>query len=231
MLKFDVIILAGGLGTRLRSVISDIPKPMAPVNGKPFLDVILKKLPLNHISNVILSLGYKHEVVQDYYGEEYAGIPIKYAVEEEQLGTGGGIKLALGLSQSKQVILVNGDTAFDINYEQLWLTHSENNSLATLALKPMKKPSRYGTVLLQGDKIVRFQEKKEDLKFGLINGGIYLVERELILSLLPNKNNFSFETEFLEKNTENEIYGYVDDSLFIDIGIPEDYERAQEIFT
>lgn len=229
-MKFDVIILAGGLGTRLSSVVKDVPKPMAMVGGRPFMDHILKQLPLGNINKIILAVGHKYEVIEEYYGTVYENVKIEYSIENEPLGTGGGIAQALRLVESDTCLILNGDTYFDINYEELWQTHKESDKLMTLALKYMEKPARYGTVLLESTEIVKFQEKQAGLPFGIINGGIYWASKAL-LDEMPDLEKFSFESEVLEKKvTENKLGGYISEGLFIDIGIPEDYARSQEIF-
>lgn len=229
-MKIDVIILAGGLGTRLASVVSDVPKPMAPVAGKPFLEQILQSLPLQSIDKIILAVGYKHDKIVEHYGTDYQGVPLVYSVEEEPLGTGGGIGLALQKSTENTILILNGDTFFDVNLEEMLAVHNEENALLTLALKQVKNPDRYGTVLLEKHTIVRFQEKQEGLPTGSINGGVYLASRELI-KVLPSVEKYSFETEILEaKVNTTKLKGYISEGLFIDIGIPQDYERAQTIF-
>lgn len=229
-MKFDVIILAGGLGTRLASIVSDVPKPMATVAGEPFLNHILKRLPLNHIGQIILAVGHKYEVIEDYYGDSYQGITIVYSIEKEPLGTGGGIGLALDKVKEDSVVILNGDTSFKINYEEMWQSFKEEKFLMTIALKQMVKPDRYGTVLLDGTEVVKFQEKTTGLKSGLINGGIYWTKKEL-MNELPKLRKFSFEEKVLERIvSEGKIGGYISNEEFIDIGIPEDYERAQKIF-
>ncbi|PCJ64301.1 MAG: D-glycero-D-manno-heptose 1-phosphate guanosyltransferase [Bacteroidetes bacterium] len=229
-MKFDVIILAGGLGTRLASVVSDVPKPMAPVAGVPFLDHILKKLPHHNIGQLILAVGHKYEKIEEYYGNLYQSIPIVYSIEKEPLGTGGGIGKAFTLVKEKTALILNGDTYFDVDYEQMWQTHSGNGGLMTLALKQMPTPDRYGTVLLDNKSIVRFQEKQTGLNSGLINGGVYWADASL-KDELPKMEKYSFESEVLEKKVkEGKLTGHISDGLFIDIGIPTDYERAQEIF-
>ncbi len=229
-MKFDVIILAGGLGTRLKSVVKDVPKPMAPVAGRPFVDYILESLPLANVNSLIFSVGYKHEVVQDYYNDTYKGVKIIYSIENEPLGTGGGIKLALFKSTENHCLIVNGDTFFGIDYEQFWQNHNLFKHDITLALKSVESPDRYGTVLLEKNEIVKFSEKTVGLKNGLINGGIYWVKTNVV-DKMPKSEIFSFETEFLETQVNQlKIGGYIDDSMFIDIGIPVDYERAQTIF-
>lgn len=230
-MKFDVIILAGGLGTRLAAVVSDVPKPMATVCGVPFLDHILSRLPLANISRLILAVGHKYKVISDYYQDSYKNIPIVYSIEREPLGTGGGIGMAMKYVSESSVVILNGDTCFDLDYECFWEQHSESRKLMTLALKQIQNPDRYGTVLLQEDTIVRFDEKKEGLSTGLINGGVYWANKEL-LDYLPKSEKYSFEEEVLQAQVNNGHFGgYVSDELFIDIGIPEDYERAQTIFS
>jgi D-glycero-alpha-D-manno-heptose 1-phosphate guanylyltransferase len=230
-MKFDVIVLAGGLGTRLRSVVSEVPKPMAPVSNQPFLDYILEKLPLQHIEKLVMAVGYKHQVIERYYGDSYQSIPIEYAIEEEPLGTGGGIKQALSLCTSNHVIILNGDTFCDVNYEVLWQTHHQQGFELTMALKQMDNPDRYGTVALEKNTVVAFNEKQVGLKTGLINAGVYMAQRT-IANKLPNKDTFSFEAAYLEPAVGgNTIGGVIVDGLFIDIGIPEDYERAQSLFS
>jgi D-glycero-alpha-D-manno-heptose 1-phosphate guanylyltransferase len=229
-MKIDVIVLAGGLGTRLASVVSDVPKPMAPVAGKPFLDHIFKGLPLESIHRIILAVGHKYEKIEEYYGSEYKGVPIIYSIEEEPLGTGGGIALAMNHMEMDSAIILNGDTYFDINLEEMWQVHQTSSGRCTLALKQMETPDRYGTVLLEKNHIVRFQEKQSGLSTGLINGGIYWVDKSFT-ELMPKSEKFSFEEEVLQVQVaQNELNGYIATGLFIDIGIPEDYERAQSIF-
>jgi D-glycero-alpha-D-manno-heptose 1-phosphate guanylyltransferase len=230
-MKLDVIILAGGLGTRLASVVSDVPKPMAPVAGKPFLEQVLKSLPAQHIAKVILAVGYTYEKIEEYYGSVYNTIPLEYSIETEPLGTGGGIGRALRKCTSEYILILNGDTSFDVNLEELIYVHQTEQALLTLALKQMDSPDRYGTVLLEKNTIVRFQEKQTGLSTGLINGGVYIASKALI-SELPQIEKYSFESEILEgKVTSGRLKGYISKGLFIDIGIPADYERAQSIFT
>ncbi len=229
-MKLDVIILAGGLGTRLAAVVSDVPKPMAPVGGKPFLEQILKTLPAAHVAKVILAVGYKYEKIKAYYGSDFNGIPLVYSIEDEPLGTGGGIGLAMQQATTEHILILNGDTFFDVNLAEMFEVHTNENATLTLALKQMTKPDRYGTVLLEKHTVVRFQEKQKFLPTGLINGGVYLANKSLT-NELPSVANYSFETEVLEAKVETgKLKGYISTGNFIDIGIPEDYERAQQIF-
>lgn len=229
----DVIILAGGLGTRLRSVVADVPKCMAPVAGKPFLWYLLKYLTKYEVRRVILSVGYLREVIIDWIDEHGGEFPFSfdYAVETEPLGTGGGIKLALEKAKGSDVAILNGDTFFDVDLDALYETHRLYPSTVSIALKPMKDFDRYGRVVLdEVQHTVKSFEEKRYCKEGLINGGIYLINRNLnLFDGLPDK--FSFETEVLEPLSARErVCGFIHNGYFIDIGIPEDYEKANQEF-
>ena len=228
-IKEPAIILAGGLGTRLRTVINDLPKPMAPVNGKPFLHYIFQYLVKQNITEAILSVGYRHEVIKDFFGDEYLGIKIEYLVEEEPLGTGGGIKQAFQLVDDSAFVL-NGDTFFDVNLSDLKDFYSRSQCDVALALKALKDFDRYGTVTIDSDnRITHFAEKKF-LKEGLINGGVYFFSKQLFEKIETPKK-FSFEKEVFENyDAQLKFSGKVFDGYFIDIGIPEDYEKAQHDF-
>jgi D-glycero-alpha-D-manno-heptose 1-phosphate guanylyltransferase len=218
----EAIVLAGGLGTRLQSVVPDLPKPMAQMNEKPFLAYLLEYLVKQGVKKVILCVGYKKEVIQAYFQASYNGVEICYSVEERALGTGGAIKQALPLTQGKKVFVFNGDTFFDIELSSF--AHAMQEKRIAIALKPMENFERYGSVTLQGDTIIAFAEKKFT-KQGLINGGIYLVEKNIFDTLA--ESTFSFES-FLEM--QDELGGFISDGYFIDIGIPEDYKKAQQDF-
>ena len=220
-----VIILAGGFGTRLSSIVKDVPKPMAPVNGKPFLHYIFHSLQKQKIQKVILSVGHLKEVVQQYFKENYLGIAVEYAIESEPLGTGGGIMNALHFIDEDAYVL-NGDTFFDIELYRL----KKDNYPIVIALKPMGNFERYGTVEINKEhRIVTFKEKKK-CDAGLINAGVYYLKKSLF-EKIETEEKFSFEKEVLEKYvSELYIQGMVFDNYFIDIGIPEDYQKAQEDF-
>lgn len=227
----EVIILAGGLGTRLRSVVSEVPKCMAPVAGKPFLWYLLKYLTrFEQVDRVILSVGYLREVIFRWIDEVKDEFPFEfdYAIEEEPLGTGGGIKLALDKANDEKVIVLNGDTFFEVDLMQLYDAHVIGKKAITLALKPMKKFDRYGTVDMEPitGTILSFNEKKYCVE-GLINGGVYVISKNApIFEGLGLK--FSFEKAVLEPQCYlHQLLGVVQNGYFIDIGIPEDYQRVQ----
>ena len=224
----EAIILAGGLGTRLRKVIGDVPKPMAPVNGKPFLSYLFEWLKKYPVKKIIISAGYKSESIMGYFGGSFLGIPVVYAIEEKPLGTGGAVLFALQESSYENILIVNGDTFFPIDLNRFFNNHIGSSSRLTIALKSMKEFSRYGSVECMGDTIIKFNEKKFCPE-GLINGGIYMINREFIESReLPD--SFSLEKDFLEKEAGSSLLKCMTfDDIFLDIGIPEDYQRAASV--
>ena len=226
----ECIVLAGGLGTRLRNTIGDYPKCMADVNGKPFLEYILDYLSTQGCTGIILSLGYKHEVITGWLETKQYPMQISHVIENEPLGTGGGIQLALKAAGSAHVAVLNGDTMFNIDLKKMLAFHEQKASATTLALKNMHRFDRYGVVNTNTAGQITAFEEKQYKEAGYINGGVYIINREAVLSKqLPEK--FSFEKDYLEKYvTEGKFYGFVSDSYFIDIGIPEDYAKAQNDF-
>ena len=228
----DCIILAGGLGTRLQDAVPDKPKCLADINGKPFLNYLCKQIKKNHICKVIFSVGYKKEMVKDYiltHRDEF-NFAFDFAEEEEPLGTGGAIVNALQYTDTEDVLIVNGDTLFDVNLDDLIAWQQTKMGDVTIALKYMEHADRYGLVHLDENNLVyQFSEKKEGAS-GFINGGVYSLFRHSFLNInFPKK--FSFEKDYLEKYTkEREFIGMLSDGYFIDIGIPSDYEKAKNDF-
>lgn len=223
----EVIILCGGLGTRLRGVVHDIPKCLAPINGKPFLGYLLDWLGGYSVNHVVFSVGYLREQVIDFVQSQEWSFSYDFAEEETPLGTGGGIRLALGYCHENQVFVVNGDTFYPVDLDSM-----PSEYPVTLALKPMKDFDRYGAVSVATPThadalLVAAFHEKQYCPEGLINGGVYAIDRSrLDLSSMPEK--FSFEKEVLEPGAAiGQIGGWVSYAYFIDIGIPEDYERAQ----
>lgn len=217
----EAIILAGGFGTRLQSVVSDVPKPMAPVCHKPFLTYLLDDLHQQGCHKVILAVGYKKEVIINHYGNEYKGMDLIYSVEEEPLGTGGCILQAMQYVTEPFVFVLNGDTMFKISYAKM----TQLNSIA-IACKKMYHFERYGEVKIHNGIIERFEEKKK-VEEGYINGGIYYLPKDIFQSFsLPKR--FSLEKDFFEKYIQSlSIKAFLSDDYFLDIGIPEDYAQAQ----
>jgi D-glycero-alpha-D-manno-heptose 1-phosphate guanylyltransferase len=222
----EVIILAGGFGTRLTSI-EDIPKAMAPIDKVPFLEYLLNYLTYFNITKVHLAVGYKHEVIKKHFGNQFKGLELNYVIESEPLGTGGAIKKALKKVKSENVIVLNGDTFFEVDFESFDQFHTSNNADITLALKPMSDFDRYGTVSYDDDfRITSFAEKKY-LNEGSINGGVYLMKTN-IFNGIKFPENFSIEKDFFEKYySEKKLMGFINEGYFIDIGIPTDYTKAQ----
>lgn len=222
------IILAGGLGTRLQSVVADVPKCMAPVAGRPFISYVIDVLRMQGIEHFIFSLGYKANVIEHYLSEHYPTLNYQCVLEKEPLGTGGAIKLACLSTQTENVLVVNGDTLFKIGVYELANVHFSNNAACTLALKSLENVDRYGVVELTENGAVQSFKEKQFYTEGLINGGVYLLNRKKFLEhSFPLK--FSFEKDYLETYyREGAFYGSVQDGYFIDIGVPDDYNKAQQ---
>jgi D-glycero-alpha-D-manno-heptose 1-phosphate guanylyltransferase len=225
--KIDAIILAGGLGTRLRSVVSDVPKVLAPVNGRPFLDIILGALSKSGIiRRVVIAAGYMAEkVIEQYQGYNRFGIEIILSIERQLLGTGGAIKLALENTNSKYVMVLNGDSFIDISYIDLYKAHLQSSAQLTMVLKHVVNSNRYGSVALDGDKIISFQEKSDKATAGLINAGIYLFNRKLFDQVERDKV-ISMEKDLIPKMIKDDVCGIICNGRFIDIGLPETYSQV-----
>jgi D-glycero-alpha-D-manno-heptose 1-phosphate guanylyltransferase len=229
-MNIEAIILAGGQGTRLRSVIQDVPKPMAPVANRPFLAYLFDQLCQTGIARVHLSVGYKHRVIIDYFGHRYKHLKLNYVVENEPLGTGGGIRLAMEQCESDHVVVLNGDTYFGVDIDAMVDEHVKSQAGLTMALKHLENVNRYGMVQLDNNQVVRFDEKSESLKTGYINGGIYILDRNRFLER-TQASKFSMEVDYMERFIgEEKFCGFPSDAYFIDIGIPEDYNKANQYF-
>mgnify|MGYP000200147662 CR=1 FL=1 len=227
----EAIILAGGFGTRLREVVDDVPKPIAPIAGQPFLNYVFRYLKSNNLNKAILSTGYQGDKISDLYQKESHGLALSYAREEEPLGTGGAIKFAMESCDSDSILVLNGDTFFDVDLSKLAEFHANQKADISMVLRSIDSPDRYGTVSLSGDRITQFNEKQAGLKNGLINGGVYLINRRVWEKVPPLPDRFSIETEFFAPYiNELHIAGMISDGYFIDIGIPSDYYQANDDF-
>ena len=227
------IILAGGFGTRLQTVVSDLPKPMAPVNGVPFLNYQLQYLKHFGIKKIIFSLGYLFEKIQDYYKSEFDGLQIDYVIEEKPLGTGGGIRLAMEKCTDDVTLVLNGDSFFDVPLNDFFKLYQTTNSQCSLALREVDDAARYGTIEVSAanNRITSFKEKTNISHAGLINGGVYILNKRLFLKYTPADINFSIEKDFFETQLNSlQINGQAFEGYFIDIGVPEDYHKAQHDF-
>ncbi|MFT4018359.1 MAG: nucleotidyltransferase family protein [Agriterribacter sp.] len=223
----EAIILAGGLGTRLRSAVPDLPKCMAPVNGRPFVEYVINSLRKQGIQKFVFALGYKSEAFDDFLNAVLPENEYTVSLEDEPLGTGGAVRLAASVTSNENVLVTNGDTLFKADIQQVAAFHKSKSAECTLSLKPMENFDRYGAVELDAEGRVKIFKEKQYFPEGLINGGIYLLNVKAFQKK-PFPEKFSFEKDYLEKYyTAGNIYGIAQDAYFIDIGIPEDYERAQ----
>lgn len=227
----DVIILAGGFGTRLINEINGLPKCLAPMNDKPFLFYLLEYLKKFKFDQYIFALGFRSELVIDYLNENFSDLHLIYSVEVNPLGTGGAIKAALNFATTSQVIALNGDSFFNIDYNQFFDFHKSKESKFSIALAEIKDNDRYGGVELSDDVITSFKEKQtrsDYVKTTLINSGIYLIDFSYF-SELSMPESFSIEKDFFENNNKSiPIHGKVFRNNFIDIGVPNDYHAFPE---
>lgn len=225
----EAILLAGGFGTRLKTVVNDVPKPMAPINNIPFLSYILESLYQAKFTRILLSVGYLADKIKDTYGNSYKTISLVYCTEKEALGTGGAIRYAMQKAKERDVFVLNGDTFFEVNYLELLNYHRERDANITIAVKKMENFNRYGTIEYNNTfNVTKFNEK-QPLEKGYINAGVYVMSVEYMNSLsLPTV--FSLEKNVLEQYYWDDMIVYDTDceNYFIDIGIPEDYNKAQD---
>ena len=223
----DIVILAGGFGTRLSHIVSDVPKPMAPLCGRPFLYYLLKYIARYSVKRIILATGYKADAISSYFGNEFHGIPIVYSVESEPLGTGGAIKKAFDKYELGTSIVINGDTFCSVNLSSLFSKHINTGAGITMTVRQLRDCDRYGAVVSNSDgRVIGFIEKKS-MDEANINTGVYVVNISVLEHI--QQKSFSFERDILEKMLSSlDIRIFQTDAYFIDIGVPEDYVRAQE---
>jgi D-glycero-alpha-D-manno-heptose 1-phosphate guanylyltransferase len=222
----QAIVLAGGMGTRLRSVVPDLPKPMAPVAGRPFLAWVLDRLADAGFERVVLAVGYRHEAIQAYFGNDYQGMALEYCVEHTPLGTGGAIRLAADCMTEMPFFVLNGDTYLELDYRAMLTAHLKAGANLSVAISGVPDVGRYGALELEGDIIRGFLEKGRDGP-GFINAGIYLLS-SVIVQRIPADETFSFEQQLLMPLVQElRPMAYRAEGRFIDIGIPADFERAQ----
>lgn len=225
----QAILLAGGLGTRLRSVVSDRPKPMALIQGKPFLEYVVMELRRQGVDRIIFAVGYKGQMVEEYFGEGREwGLSVCYAYEEELLGTAGAIKNAARFLNEEETLVLNGDTFYRMDYSRLFAMKRERSLDMGLVLRQVSDVSRYGEAVLDDGRLVSFNEKTQSVRPGTINGGVYLMSRSLIGEIPDGK--VSLENEMIPRwmKEGRRLGGFVNDGYFIDIGIPEDYFQFQK---
>ena len=222
----EAIILAGGLGTRLASKLDGIPKAMAPIGGRPFLEILLGKLLRDGCSHVLLSVGHLHATIQSHFGASFRGMQLDYVIEDVPLGTGGAIRKALLEAREEFVLVLNGDTFLEVDYADLLRVHAVKRPSLTMAITHQQNVARYGGVVVKEECIVGYEEKGRS-GAGWINAGVYVLPKEMQWpSALAEK--FSFEVDFLVPQTARLAPAAFEvDGFFLDIGVPEDLERAQ----
>ena len=222
----QAIILVGGFGTRLQSVVKDLPKPMAPIGDKPFLALLIESFRRRGVKEIMLSVHHMREAIQEYFGNNYNGMKISYAIEETPLGTGGAIVNSMNILQPKNpVLVVNGDTFLKIDLSRMYQIHKDKKAGISIALRQVESCKRFGEVVVEDGIIKDFAYAGND-GAGYINAGIYVINANFFKDYKLNKS-FSFERDFLYQYTPKiKPLAYISEDYFIDIGIPEDYERA-----
>lgn len=228
---YEAIILVGGKGTRLKNVVTDRPKPMAEVAGRPFLERLLLALHSEGIRRVILCTGHMGEMVEAYFGDGGRwDMEMEYSRDPIPLGTAGAARHALSRIQGDRCLVLNGDSFCRFDISRLLATHLKRQAGATLWLVQMDDCRRYGTVILnENDAVSAFVEKESSSRAGLINAGIYLVERE-IMAGIPEGRSVSWETEVFPQMIGKGLYAVEGTGPFLDIGTPESYAMAAEFF-
>ncbi len=224
----ESIVLAGGLGTRLRSVVNDLPKPMAPVRGRPFLSFVLDRLVDAGLQTAILAVGYRYEAIQSHFGESYRGLALRYSVETEPLGTGGAIRLACEKAMGGDIFVMNGDTYVELDLDAMLRAHVDRRRSLTMAICHVPDAARYGALDLADDRARGFAEKGRSGP-GWINAGTYLFGQAL-RELFPPRPAFSFEHDLLARRVDAiRPLAFRSAGPFIDIGTPDDYDRAERL--
>ena len=228
--RVTAVILAGGLGTRLRKAVSNQPKVMAEINGKPFLYYVLDQLAEIDIKRVVISTGYMADKIEEIIGFSYKDLKVDYSWEESPLGTGGALKLAGQSISTKYCLVMNGDSYTEFDAISLFLTCKQKNASIVLLVKLVSDTSRFGTIQMnEQNEIVKFVEKEDSTGAGFINAGVYIMKTSAIQKI-PDKTPCSLEYNFFPSMLGKNIYGHKTKGNFIDIGTPESYAQAEAFF-
>lgn len=223
------VVLAGGLGTRLRERVPELPKPLAPVAGRPFLAWVLDALVRHGFQDIVLSVGYRWELIRTQFGASYRGASITYAVETEPLGTGGAVALAFesaGMAGDEAALVLNGDTFLDLDFAALRAWYGAAPAAAAMVLRAVDDVARYGSVETVAGRVTGFFEKGRSGP-GLINAGVYILQAD-VFARFGLAGRFGLETDLLQRYCNSLVpLARITDAYFIDIGVPEDYDRAQ----
>lgn len=225
-----VVVLAGGLGTRLRKVVLDRPKVIAEINGKPFLYYLLDQMIEIGFNQVIVSTGYMADTVEEKVGVLYKSLHVDYSKEKTPLGTGGALKLAGQAIDTEYCLVINGDSYTEFDLISLFMAHKQKNANITILVKAVGDTTRFGTIQMnQQNEIIKFMEKGSGKEPGLINAGVYMVNTSIIQKI-SKKSPCSLEYDFFPAMIGKNIYGYETEGNFIDIGTPESYAKAEAFF-
>lgn len=228
--SLTAVVLAGGLGTRLRSVVADRPKVLAEICGRPFITYLFDQLLDARIKRAVLCTGYLGDRIQETVGNVYKSLTVGYSRELSPLGTAGALRNALPEIDDDQVLVMNGDSYCDADLSAFWKWHESIKPEGSLLLTKVKDTSRYGIVKTGPDgKVARFSEKGSNRGPGFINAGIYLLRKQVIFSI-PSGKSVSLEHEMFPQWIARGLYGYPGEARFIDIGTPEDYVKAESFF-
>jgi len=227
--KIDVVILCGGFGKRLQTIVKDIPKPMARIKHRPFLSILIDFIASYGFKRFILCTGYKADVIERYYKQKTNKLIIEFSREEKPLGTGGAIKNAENYIKSSPFLVANGDSFCEINLKEFVDFHFKKEALISIAVTNKDICDDYGTINIDDShRIIEFNEKIKGYKNRLINAGFYLLQREAF-SLMPEKINFSIERDFFPQIIKKNLYAFETQESVIDIGTPERYEKAKHL--
>src|SRR5277367_6541732 len=224
----DVIVLSGGFGLRLRGTIGDVPKPMAQIAGRPFLELLLRQLKRHGFSRVILSVGYKQEVIQEHFGDEAFGLELVYSIETSPLGTGGALREAANHIRTETTLVMNGDSYTDVDLSRLVREHAGNDADVTVVVMPETRSDAGSVVLDRDGKVKAFAEKRQVPESRYLSAGIYMLNKNLIAGI-PQGSKFSLEEQLFPQWLADgkSIEGFVCEGQCLDIGTPERYMEAQ----
>ncbi|HBH78502.1 MAG TPA: phosphohexose mutase [Nitrospira sp.] len=228
----SAVILAGGLGTRLRSAVPDLPKPMAPINGRPFLEHQLEYWINQGVSRFVLSVGYRHEAITGHFGAHYKGVEIEYAIEDQPLGTGGGLLLAVEkLDQDKPFLLLNGDTYFEADWNALDVFAVEHEADWCFSLFETSERGRYMGIEMSAQGRITLLKSGVEQGPRLANGGVYWVHPRALSGTWRLGEKLSLEDDLFPHalTAGRRLCGIEFGGTFIDIGVPDDYHRASSL--
>jgi D-glycero-alpha-D-manno-heptose 1-phosphate guanylyltransferase len=229
--RVTAAILAGGLGSRLRKVVSDRPKPLAQVAGRPFMSYLLDQLCGTPVSHVVLCTGYMGDIIASELGTSYGPLTLTYSHEPVALGTAGALRLAVPFLLSSEVLVLNGDSYCDVDMERLLDAHRQRRASITMVVTPVHDAARYGAVLLDRDeKIISFGENGGERGRGWVNAGVYVIDRAVI-SGLPAGCPISLERDVFPRLAGQAMRAFPTKGCFIDIGLPADYKRSQTVLS